>query len=110
VYRVEGPGNTRLDISPSGNVTAKGDNMLFLNFGDEARAQQFLQQRLADPRYTGSEIKSFDVPTSFVDEVRAASVPERLGGSYPDAARLVDPTKAADQYGLPACRPAGSGG
>lgn len=102
VYRVEGPGNARLDISPSGNVTAKGDNMLHLNFGDEARAQQFLAQRVSQ-RHADDVIKSFDVPTSFLDDVRAASVPQRLGRSHPNAPQLVDATKAADQYGLPAC-------
>lgn len=37
VYRVEGPGNARLSISPEGNVGIKGDNTLFVNLGDEAR-------------------------------------------------------------------------
>ena len=102
VYRVEGPGNARLDFSPSGNVTAKGDNMLFLNFGDEARAHQFLTQRVGQG-HVDDVIKSFDVPTPFVDSVRAASVPQDLGRLYPSAPQLVDTTKAVDQYGLPAC-------
>lgn len=29
VFRVEGPGNARLDISPAGDVAIKGDNTLF---------------------------------------------------------------------------------
>ena len=37
VFRVESPGNARLDIDGAGNVSIQGDNMLFLNFGDEAR-------------------------------------------------------------------------
>jgi len=48
-------------------------------------------------------IKSFDVPTCFVDGVRAASVAQDLGRLYSSAPQLVDTTKAVDQYGLPAC-------
>ena len=44
---MEGPGNARLDISPAGDVAIKGNKTLLLNFGQEARAQSFLERQLA---------------------------------------------------------------
>ncbi len=46
------------------------------------------------------EVKSFEVPASFVDELKAAAVPERLARQFPDRPFIVDPTKAPDQFGL----------
>jgi len=65
VFRVEGPGNARLNIDPAGNVSIKGNNAMFLNFGQEARAQQFLQLRLSQG-FEGTQIKSFQIPTSYL--------------------------------------------
>jgi hypothetical protein len=79
---VEGPGNARLDISPSGDVAIKGNNTLFLNFGQEARAQSFLERRLAQG-FEGTQIKTFQVPTSYVGELRAAAVPESMARQFP---------------------------
>ncbi|KNC92660.1 hypothetical protein [Trabulsiella odontotermitis] len=44
VYRVEGAPNTRVLIGENGQVTITGDITLYLNFGDKARAQEFLQK------------------------------------------------------------------
>ena len=99
VFRVEGPGNARLDISPSGDVSIKGNNALFLNFGDEARAQEFLANRL-DQGFEGTTIKSFQVPSSYVDELRASAVPESMARQFPDSPFAVDVNQAADQFGL----------
>lgn len=77
VFRVEGPGNARLSLDVVGNVRIKGDQTLFLNFGDEARAQQFLSKRLAQG-YEGTAIKSFDVPNSYVEGLRSRAVPESM--------------------------------
>ena len=41
--------------------------MLFLNFGSKARAEQYLAQKLAKG-LPGAEVKSFEVPKSFLDE------------------------------------------
>jgi len=98
VFRVEGPGNARLAISPSGDVTIKGDNMLFLNFGQEARANVFLERRLAQ-EYEGTQIKAFQVPTSYVDQLRAAAVPESMKREFPGSPLVVD-VKTVDQFGL----------
>jgi RHS repeat-associated protein len=99
VYRVEGPGNARLDISFSGDVAVKGDNALFLNFGDEARAQQFLATR-QEQGYADTVIKSFQVPKSYVNGLRASAVPESMARQFPDSPFAVDGSKATDQFGL----------
>lgn len=99
VFRVEGPGNTRLDISGSGDVSIKGDAMLFLDFGDEARAQEFLAQRLVQEK-EGTVIKSFDVPTSYVDVLRARAMPESMAKQPGASVISVDTTKTASSFGL----------
>jgi len=97
-YRVEGS-NTRLVIGDNGEVAVVGKGMLFLNFGDKARAMSFLEKRLGQG-WADTTIKQFEVPTSFVDELRRAAVPEDLARQFPDAPIVVDTTKAADQFGL----------
>ena len=97
VYRVEGAGNARLDISPGGDVAIKGDNMLFLNFGDKARAEEFLTKR-HEQGFDDTVIKSFDVPTSYVDSLRSSAVPESMASTGRPI--VVDVNKASDQFGL----------
>lgn len=100
VFRVEGNGNQRLLIDEAGNVeipeifTNKGrgpERNLYLNFGDEARAQQFLEQRLE--QFPDSTIKSFEVPRSFLDELRATAVPEIDRSLYPNRPVIADPRR-----------------
>src|SRR5437870_4402367 len=99
VYRVEGPGNTRILIGENGEVAIQGETRtLFLNFGDRARAEEFLAQRLS--QYPSDVIKSFEVPESTLSRISANAIPESLAGSLPGRALLVDATKAADQFGL----------
>jgi hypothetical protein len=45
-------------------------------------------------------LKTFTVPSSYVDMLRASAVRERLASMYPDSPLVVDVTKAADQFGL----------
>lgn len=107
VYRVEGEGNQRVLIDSNGNVEipevftrAGSERNLYLNFGDEARAQQFLQQRLE--QFPDNSIKSFEVQKSFLDELRGTAVDEQSRSLYPDRPVIADPTKASDQFGLSA--------
>jgi len=109
VFRVEGGGNQRLLLDEAGNVdipqvfTNKGrgpERNLYLNFGDEARAQQFLEQRLQ--QFPDNTIKSFEVPKSFLDELRTNAVPEIERSLYPNRPVIADPTKASNQFGLTA--------
>jgi hypothetical protein len=99
VYRVEGLPNTRILIGEGGQVAIQGDQMLFLNFGDKVRAEQFFATRLQQGML-GVEIKSFQVPQSFLEELRAAAVPESMAKQFPGRPLLVDPTKAPNQFGL----------
>jgi hypothetical protein len=100
VYRVEGLPNTRVLISDGGGAVAiQGESTLFLNFGSAARAEEFFAQRVQQA-LPGTKIKSFEVPCSFLDQLRAAAVPERLAATNPGKPILVDVTKAADQFGL----------
>jgi filamentous hemagglutinin len=97
VFRVEGPGNARLDVTPGGNMQISGDNTLFLNFGDEARAQEFLAQRLSQG-FDGTVIKSFDVATSYVNDLYSRAVPESMARG--SSVFQVDVTKTASSFGL----------
>jgi filamentous hemagglutinin len=100
VFRVEGPGNARVAIGADGSVSISGDKTLFLNFGDEARANAFYQQRLVNPNTPGAQIKSFDVPNSYIDQLRAQAVPESMASQFPGRPIQVDITKTASSYGL----------
>jgi hypothetical protein len=99
VFRVEGRANQRLMTGAGGQSTVEGNQTLFLNFGDESRAMQFLGQRL-EQGMTDAAVKSFKVPKSFADEIAESAVPERLGRSFPNSPIIVDQTKAANQFGL----------
>jgi hypothetical protein len=99
VYRVEGTPNTRLSIDENGNVNIIGKARLWLNFGQEGRAQEYLAKRVAQGM-DGVTIKQFNVTSEFLEQVRAAAVPEAEAGANPGAPIIGDPTKAPDQYGL----------
>jgi filamentous hemagglutinin len=70
-----------------------------LNFGDAARAEEFLAKRVAQG-LEGATIKSFEVPASFAEGVARKAVPEALARQFPNSPLLVDTTKAANQFGL----------
>lgn len=110
VYRAEGktPGarSQRVFIDAENNVTIpealtqKGrgaERNLYVGF-DAARATEFMQQRIN--RTGDGTVRSFEVPRSFLNELRKTAVPEDLRGQYPDRPVIADPTKAPDQYGL----------
>lgn len=99
VFRVEGPGNARLEIGADGSVAIKGDQALFLNFGDEARAVEFLQKRLGQG-FDDSVIKSFGVPSSYADDIAARAVPERYAKQTGASVFQVDTARTASSYGL----------
>jgi hypothetical protein len=80
-------------------VNVTGENMLFLNFGDAQRAAEFFEQRVAQGM-NGVAIKSFEVPTAFLEHLRSSAVPEQLVREFPSAPIAVDLAKAADQFGL----------
>ena len=99
VFRVEGHINQRINILEDGMVELIGDNMLFLNFGNEERAIEFFNKRLAQG-IDDATIKSFTVSNEFLQLLRDNAVPEQLAREFPNAPLVVDISKAADQYGL----------
>jgi RHS repeat-associated protein len=116
VYRVEVPpkvgpdgkvvkgkeGNILLNVDAQGNATVPQDKMLYLNFGSAKRANEYLQKRY-DQGAEGAQIKSFQVPASYVDGIRQQAVSEGdIKRIDPGKTRpvIADPTKADDQYGL----------
>jgi hypothetical protein len=99
VYRVEGNPNTRLIIGEAGDVSIQGDTTLFLNFGDRARAEEFLATRISQGM-PGATIRSFEVRSSLLDELRAIAVPESSARLFPTRPFIVDGTKAPNQLGL----------
>jgi RHS repeat-associated protein len=115
VYRVEVPpvldasgnkvrgkeGNILLDIDDKGNVQIK-NKMTYLNFGSAARANEYLQKRF-DQGAPLAKIKSFEVPSSYVDDIRNQAVSEAdIKKLDPGRTRpvIADPTKADDQFGI----------
>ncbi|WP_257460453.1 hypothetical protein [Archangium lipolyticum] len=121
VYRVEGPDNQRLSFNNHGDphITKSfnsATNMskpsqydkpmsyqdrAFLNFGDRARAEEFLAVR-HDQGHGQTEMKSFQVPYSTFDNIRNKAVPESAARDERFRHRpiQVDVNKADHQYGL----------
>jgi RHS repeat-associated protein len=99
VYRVEGEANARIIVSKAGEVFVQGDGTLFLTFGQRSNAEVYLKNRLK--QYPDSTIKSFEVPKSYVDDLRARSVPERgsRNRAFRDRPIKVHPRRDGD-YGL----------
>lgn len=104
VFRVEGVANARIAIGEGGTVAvSEGERMLFLNFGSRSRAEEFFARRLAQGM-DGAQMKSFEVPKKFLEELRSSAVPESMARQFPNSPIVVDPTKAADQFGIRAAQ------
>ncbi len=99
VFRVESPANARLHIGQSGSVTISGEKMLFLNFGDEMRAQEFLARRL-DQGLGDTAVRTFDVPTTYVENLAARARPESAGRLPGTSVITVDTGRTGASYGL----------
>jgi RHS repeat-associated protein len=110
VYRVEGAGNERVRIR-DGFVMIRGANskkkkegkMLFLNFGDRARAEEFRAAHLE--KFPDTVIKSFKVKREFLEYLRKDQVPESMSDDFPTRPLRVDlhrydGSDLPDQYGL----------
>ncbi|MGK9004550.1 hypothetical protein [Citrobacter europaeus] len=101
VYRIEGVPNTRVLSGEKGQVTITGETTLYLNFGDKARAQDFLQKHISQ-NMEGATVKTFEVPTSVLNDLRNSAVKERVTRLPENKGKPVisDPIKADDQYGI----------
>lgn len=105
VYRLQTdhPDSQRLSVDGDGNVSISGDGMLHLNMsGNIAHTEQF--------RGSGGKIISFDVPTSYVNQVRSMAIGQRRPSGMSrrqwnafssGRPQIDDPRKGPDLYGLP---------
>ncbi|WP_405890489.1 DUF6531 domain-containing protein [Streptomyces sp. NBC_00133] len=107
VYRKQTthPLSQRVHVDENGNVTITGKNQLYLNMSGKI-------EHTLEFRGDSGQIVSFDVPKSYVDEVRKWAVPQEMPRDldftkaewkevkkyYPE---ISDPTKGTDLYGMP---------
>ena len=101
VYRVQGgtaPDASweRVTLGAGGNLEVSGDTMLFVTFDDLGRAKAYVTTNRP-----GAKIVAFDIDPAFVEDVRAAAVPQAQGRAFPDVPQIADPTKTSGSYGLP---------
>lgn len=105
VYRLQTdhPDSQRLSVDSDGGVSINGDGMLHLNMsGNIAHTEQF--------RGSGGQLVAFDVPTSYVDQVRSAAISQRRPSGMSrrqwnifssGRPQIDDPGRGPDLYGLP---------
>jgi hypothetical protein len=98
VYRVEGVGNTRVHIDPSGHVKIPNtSDYLYISFRNQAHADYFLAKKRA--KHPDSVIKAFDVPEDVVADIQRRAVPQRAARAHPGAPQISDP-KVARRLGM----------
>jgi RHS repeat-associated protein len=102
VFRVQGgvapnASKVRFLLGADGRVAIAGEDMLFVNLGQEGRALEFLAKRGET-----AQLVRFQVTAQFAAKLRGTAVPQRLGRQFPGAPQAVDATRAADQFGIPA--------
>nr|WP_250564781.1 RHS repeat-associated core domain-containing protein [Adonisia turfae] len=104
VYRVESEANQRVEIGPDGRVAIIGNDnaTLFLNFGQLQRALELRNRRLVQFPNNPTEIKAFEVPEDYLNDIRSRAVPERLAkkNRRNRSKPIVVDRGAPDQYGL----------
>lgn len=100
-YRVEGIPNQRMLISETGEVSLVPgkDQMVWVNFGQEGRATQYLQTKI-EKGLPGAELKSFEVDSTFLGRVRADAVPEQFARQNPGRP-IISRDPYPDQFGIP---------
>jgi hypothetical protein len=101
VFRVQGglvpnASKVRIKIDSNGIVSIVGDDMLFINVGQESRALEFLAKRGEN-----ASLVEFRVSNSFVEKLRNTAVEQRVGKANPGLPQKVDQTRAIDQFGIP---------
>lgn len=85
----------RFVVYDAGRLSISGDDMLFVNINQAARAVEFLARR-----GEGASLVRFDLKPGFVEKLRATAVKQRIGAAFPGRPQLVDP-KFPDQFGIP---------
>jgi len=102
VFRVQGgipprASKFRIFIAESGEMVVKDKTNLFVTFDDMNRVKVFNGVNRAGK----AEVISFEVKTSFVQQVRKFAVQERKARQFPDLPQISDPTKTNSSFGLP---------
>jgi len=101
-FRVQGgvlpnASKLRFVVDEGGGLSIAGDDMLFVNVNQEARAVEFLAQR-----GEGASLVRFELRPEFVEKLQASAVRQELGRLNPNLPQRVDVTVAPDQFGIPA--------
>ena len=86
----------RIGIGEEGEMIVNGRQMLHVTFDEAEHTAYFLAKRGPE-----AEIISFQVETEFVDQVRAAAVPQAQARAFPGSPQIDDPTVTTGAYGLP---------
>ena len=102
VYRVEGSINQRLIIGNKGEISLYPDKkqIIWLNFGDKQRANQYLQVKIAKG-LPEAELKSFEINKTFLERIERDAVPEKMARRFPNRP-IVSRDPYPNQYGIPA--------
>ncbi len=103
VFRVQGgvmpkASKFRISIGEAGEMVVKDKNKLFVTFDDMNRVKVFNGVNRAGK----AEVISFEVKTSFVQQVRKFAVPQEKARQFPDLPQGADATKTNNSFGLPA--------
>lgn len=101
MFRVQGgvlpnASKVRFVLDDPGKIAIQGDDMLFINVNQQARALEFLGKR-----GEGASLVQFQIKPEFLDKLRKLAVDQRVGRQFPGRPQFVDPTRAADQFGIP---------
>lgn len=96
MYRVQGGGSKIRFVIKDNDIAIAGDDMLFVNMGQEGRALEFLAKRGDD-----AVLVKFKINKSFAEKIRQEAVPQNVGRQNPGNPQIVDATKASGQYGIP---------
>ena len=102
VFRVQGgipprASKFRIFIGESGEMVVKDKTNLFVTFDDMNRVKIFNGVNRAGK----AEIISFEVKTSFVQQVRKFAVPQENARMFPKLPQIADKTKTNSSFGLP---------
>ncbi len=99
VFRVEGTPNSHVVIGEGGTVAIQSEGqVVWLNFGNQARAEKYLARKIADG-LPAAKVKSFLVPRSVLDKLRATAVPEDMVATFPNSP-IISRDPFPGQYGL----------
>jgi len=103
VFRVQGgipprASKFRIFIGESGEMVVKDKTKLFVTFDDMNRVKVFNGVNRAGK----AEVISFQVKTSFVQQVRKVAVIQDEGKKFPELPQIADETKTNSSFGLPA--------